>query len=63
MKQFISKRELAQHAHVSYSTFQRYLRSRRDVLDRFGIPPCAKKLPGYVAKYLIEDYCIDFSEE
>jgi hypothetical protein len=63
MKEFISKRELAKNAHVSYSTFQRFLRSRRDVLDAFGVSPYAKKLPGYVAKYLIENYCIDMPQD
>ena len=56
---FISKSELAKMAGVSPSTFTRYLRSRRHILDGMGITPKAQKLPPQAVKYICEDYCID----
>ena len=56
---YYSKSELAALAGVSYSTFYRYLKSRREILTRMGISIHAKKLPGNVVHYLSEDYCID----
>ena len=56
---FISKRELARLADVSPRTFQRYLATRRPVLDAMGISPKAQKLPPAAVRYICEDYCID----
>lgn len=56
---YYSKSELAEMANVSYSTFYRYLKSRREILSRMGISIYAKKLPGNVVQYISNDYCID----
>lgn len=56
---FYSKSELAAMAHVSYSTFYRYLKSRRQALTRMGISIYAKKLPPSIVDYIANDYCID----
>ena len=59
---FISKSELAKMAGVSPSTFTRYLRSRRHILDKMGITPKTQKLPPQAVKYICEDYCIDLPD-
>lgn len=56
---FYKKSELAKLAGVSYSTFYRYLRSRRQQLAAMGISIYAKKIPFSVANYLANDYCFD----
>ena len=56
---FYSKSELARLAHISYSTFYRYLKTRRQVLAQKGIGIHTKKLPPSIVKYICEDYCID----
>ena len=56
---FISKRTLALQADVSPRTFQRYLQSRRHVLEAMGVNPKAQKLPPKAVQYICEDYCID----
>ena len=56
---FYSKSELARLAGVSYSTFYRFLKTRRPVLEAMGISIYAKKLPPDTVKYLSEEYCID----
>ena len=56
---FYSKSELAAMANVSYSTFFRYLKSRRHVFEQMGISIYAKKLPPSVVDYIRDDYCID----
>jgi len=56
---FISKRTLARMADVSPRTFARYLATKREVLEKFGVSPKAKKLPPQVVRYICEDYCID----
>lgn len=60
---FISKKELAQLAGVSESTFLRYLRTRRHILDKLGVKRHARMLPPQAVKYVCEDYCIDLPEE
>ena len=60
---FINKRTLAQLAGVSPRTFQRYLQSRRHVLEAMGIAPQAQKLPPIAVQYVCEDYCIDLPQE
>ena len=56
---FYSKSELAKLAGVSYSTFYRFLKTRRKVLEAMGISIYAKKLPPEAVKLLTEDYCFD----
>jgi hypothetical protein len=56
---FYSKSELAKLASVSYSTFYRFLKTRRPVLEAMGISIYAKKLPPEAVKLLTEDYCFD----
>ena len=55
----MSKGELARLAGVSYSTFYRFLKTRRAVLESMGVTLYTKKLPPYVVKYISEEYCID----
>ena len=56
---YYSKSELAKMANVSYSTFYRYLKSRRKIFCQIGISIYAKKLPANIVKYISRDYCID----
>ena len=56
---YYSKSELAAMANVSYSTFYRYLKSRRKIFSQMGISIYAKKLPANIVRYISEDYCID----
>ena len=56
---FYSKSELAKLAGVSCSTFYRFLKSRRLVLESMGITLYTKKLPPHIVRYLSEEYCID----
>ena len=42
---FISKTKLAELAGVSYSTFKRYLRTRKHILDALGVKRHARLLP------------------
>lgn len=56
---FYEKSYLAKQAGVSYSTFYRFLKTRRDALNAMDISIYAKKLPPHVVKYLSEEYCID----
>ena len=58
MKRTYSKSELAQLADVSYSTFYRYLRSRREILEKLGSSLKSKTLRGKALEYVCEDYCI-----
>ena len=57
--QAMFKSELAKLAGVSYSTFYRFLKTRRPVLEAMGVTLCTKKLPPHVVRYLSEEYCID----
>ena len=56
---FYSKSELAQLAGVSYTTFYRFLKTRRARLEAMGISAYAKKLPPHAVKLLSEEYCVD----
>lgn len=56
---FYTKSYLAKQADVSYSTFYRYLKSRRKALNAMGISIYAKKLPAEAVKLLAEDYCFE----
>ena len=59
MKHSYSKSELATMAGVSYSTFYRYLKTRRSRFDQMGLSIYAKKLPLSVVKDICDDYCFD----
>lgn len=56
---FYKKSELAKLAHVSYSTFYRYLKTHRTAFEAMNISIYAKKLPYQAVKLLSEGYCID----
>ena len=56
---FYKKSYLAKQADVSYSTFYRYLKSRREAFNAMGISIYAKKLPSEAVKLLTDDYCFD----
>jgi len=60
---FVSKKELAKLAGVSYRTFNRYLKTRRHILDALGVKRYARLLPPQAVKYVCEDYCIDLPPE
>lgn len=57
------KSELAELAEVSYSTFYRYLLSRRKILEQMGVSIHSKTLPPKAVRYVCEDYCIDLPED
>ena len=57
--QYYPKSELARMAHVSYSTFYRFLVTRREELSAMGISIYAKKLPYPAVKKICHDYDID----
>ena len=59
MKHSYSKSELATMVGVSYSTFYRYLKTRRSRFDQMGLSIYAKKLPLSVVKDICDDYCFD----
>ncbi len=59
---YYSKSELATLAGVSYSTFYRFLKTRRQVLTNMGISRYAQKLPPGVVRLLCEQYCIDLED-
>ena len=55
------KNELAEAAGVSYTTFYRWLSSKRDVLAGFGVKPTTKMLPPKAVEWICHEYGIDFS--
>ena len=57
------KSELAKLAEVSYSTFYRYLRSRRQVLEGMGVSLKSQRLNSRVVKYICEDFDITLPED
>ena len=59
MKNSYSKSELAAMAGVSYSTFYRYLKARRNLFKQMGLSIYAKKLPHRAVKDICDDYCFD----
>lgn len=63
MNKSYSKSELAELADVSYSTFYRYLRSRRKQLSELGTNLKAKTLRGKALEYVCRDYNITLPEE
>ena len=46
-------------AGVSYSTFYRYLKARRNLFKQMGLSIYAKKLPLRAVKDICDDYCFD----
>lgn len=63
MPKAMYKSELARLAGVSDSTFYRYLKTRRSILEKMGVNLHAKILPPKAVKYVSEDYCIDLPED
>jgi len=63
MNRSYTKSELAQLAGVSYSTFNRYLRTRRAHLTDLGSTLKAKTLRGKALAYICEDYSITLPED
>ncbi len=63
MKRSYTKSELAELADVSYSTFYRYLRSRREILESMGCKVKGKLLRGKALEYICEDYNIEIKRE
>ena len=57
------KSELAEMADVSYSSFYRFLRSRRPELIAMGINPNAQTFRGDGLKYICKEYNIYLPEE
>lgn len=54
-----SKKELANLAGVSYSTFNRWLRLHRPQLEQFGMSRHTHILPPKAVKYICDVYAID----
>lgn len=53
------KSELAQLANVSYSSFYRFLCSRRQELTAMGCPLKAQIIRGKVLRYICDEYNIE----
>ena len=63
MNRSFSKSELAELADVSYSTFYRYLKSRRKVLSNLGCKLKSKILRGKALNYVCNDYGITLPDD
>ena len=63
MNRSYRKSELAALADVSYSTFYRYLKSRRKELSKFGSKLKAQTLRGEALDYVCRDYNITLPDE
>jgi len=63
MKKSYSKSELAELADVSYSTFYRYLKTRRKILSKLGCTLKSKILRGKALDYVCNDYGITLPED
>ena len=57
------KSELAELADVSYSTFNRFLKTHRKALERLGSSPKAHILRGKALEYVCREFDIDLPEE
>ena len=57
------KSELAELAGVSYSTFYRFLYTRRDVLESMGCELKSQKVRGRALMYICHEYGITLPEE
>lgn len=63
MKKSYSKSELAELADVSYSTFYRYLKTRRKMLSKLGCTLKSKIIRGKALDYICNDYGITLPED
>jgi hypothetical protein len=63
MNRSYRKSELAALADVSYSTFYRYLKSRRKELSKFGSKLKAQTLRGEALDYVCRNYNITLPDE
>ena len=63
MNRTYRKSELARLADVSYSTFNRYLRTCRAELAELGSPPKAQTLRGDALEYVCRNYNIALPPE
>lgn len=63
MNRTYKKSELADLADVSYSTFGRFLRTRRKELAELGSPPKAQTLRGQALEYVCRNYNINLPSE
>ena len=63
MNRTYRKSELAVLADVSYSTFNRYLRTCRQELAKLGSTPKAKTLRGEALEYVCRNYNITLPSE
>ena len=63
MKKSYSKSELAELADVSYSTFYRYLKTRRKMLSQLGCTLKSKIIRGKALDYVCNDYGITLPED
>ena len=57
------KSELAEMAEVSYSTFNRFLKTHRKALERLGSSPKAQTLRGKALDYVCRMFDIDLPDE
>ena len=57
------KSELAEMAGVSYSTFYRFLRTRREMLESMGCRLKDQKVVGEALSYICHEYGITLPEE
>lgn len=57
------KSELAELADVSYSTFNRFLKTHRKALERLGSSPKSHILRGKALEYVCREFDIDLPEE
>ena len=62
-EKFLSKSELTTLADVSYSTFYRYLKSRRKQLSKLGSKLKSKTLRGKALDYVCRDYGITLPKD
>lgn len=56
---YMLKRELADLAGVSFSTFKRWLSQHRDELADYGVSVNARLIPPAAVKYICDQYGID----
>lgn len=63
MNRSYRKSELAALADVSYSTFYRYIKSRRKELSKFGSKLKAQTLRGEALDYVCRNYNITLPDE
>ena len=57
------KSELAEMADVSYSTFFRFIKSRREELSAMGVNPNAQTFRGQALQYICREYNIALPDD